>query len=75
MNMFLYNDFDDNYFIIVYWNKPIEQLKKEFKKAFQKTIKRYNEQYPHCDFQEELEWILPKWIDIEWTTPLMYNDL
>lgn len=75
MNMFLYNDYDDNNFIIVYWEKPYKELKKIFKKALEKTIKTYNNEYPHCDFMEELEWNLPKWIDIKWTTPLMYNDL
>ena len=75
MNMFLYNDFDDNYFIIVYWDKPLEELKKQFKKAFNRTIKTYNEQYPCCDFLEELEWTLPEWIKIEQVKPLMYNDL
>ena len=73
MNTFLF--YDDDCFIIVYWNEPLEQLKKEFKKAYKKTIKRYNEQYPSCDFREELEWTLKEWIYIEWTKPLLYNDL
>jgi len=73
MNTFLF--YDDDCFIIVYWNKPLEQLKKEFKKAYKTTIKRYNEQYPSCDFREELEWNLKEWIYIEWTKPLLYNDL
>lgn len=75
MNMFLYNDYDDNIFLIVYGDKPYKELKKIFKNALDRTYKRYNEQYPHCDFMEELEGSLPQGVNIQFVTPLLYNDL